>query len=56
MAMFVEDWIHKALPASGRRQTTRENYSTTARAHLTPAPFGALTLDKLRPSDRTADR
>jgi site-specific recombinase XerC len=27
------------------------NYATIARAHLTPAPFGALTLDRLRPSD-----
>jgi integrase len=30
------------------------NYSIIARTHLTPPPFGALTLDKLRPSDLEA--
>src|SRR5215204_5003687 len=49
--MFVEDWIRKALRASGRKPSTQENYSIIARTHLTPAPFGALTLDRLRPSD-----
>ena len=51
VAMFVEDWIRKALPASRRKPSTQANYSTIARAHLTPAPFGAQTLDRLRPSD-----
>jgi integrase len=51
VAMFVEDWTGKALPASGRKPTTQANYSIIARTHLTPAPFGALTLDRLRPSD-----
>jgi len=51
VAMFVADWIRKALPASGRKPATIENYATMARAHLTPPPFGALTLDRLRPSD-----
>jgi hypothetical protein len=51
VAAFVEDWISKALRASNRKASTQENYATIARAHLTPPPFGALTLDKLRPSD-----
>ena len=51
VAMFVDDWTRKALPASGRKPTTQANYATIARTHLTPAPFGALTLDRLRPSD-----
>jgi integrase len=51
MAAFVEDWIRKALPASARKASTQSNYATIARTHLAPAPFGALTLDKLRPSD-----
>jgi integrase len=51
VAMFVADWIHKALPASGRKPTTQANYAIIAKTHLVPAPFGALTLDKLRPSD-----
>lgn len=45
------DWIRKALPASGRKATTVANYSIIARTHLTPPPFGAVTLDRLRPSD-----
>jgi integrase len=51
VASEVEDWIRKALRASGRKASTVENYATIARAHLAPPPFGALTLDKLRPSD-----
>jgi integrase len=51
VAAFVEDWLRKALPASGRKAATVANYKSIARTHLQPAPFGALTLDKLRPSD-----
>jgi integrase len=51
VAMFVSDWIQKALPASQRKATTQDNYAIIAKTHLVPAPFGALTLDKLRPSD-----
>jgi integrase len=51
VATLVEDWTRKALPASGRKPATRENYATIARTHLVARPFGALTLDKLRPSD-----
>src|SRR4030095_1323290 len=51
VAMFVEDWIRKALPASGRKATTQANYASIARTHLVPSPFGTLTLDRLRPSD-----
>lgn len=52
MASFiVNDWLEKALPASGRRATTQELYSSLARTHLTVAPFGELPLDRLRPSD-----
>jgi integrase len=51
VALFAEDWIRKALSASGRKPTTQANYSIIARTHLIPGPFGALTLDRLRPSD-----
>jgi integrase len=51
VAMFVSDWIKKALPASQRKATTQDNYAIIAKTHLVPAPFGAITLDKLRPSD-----
>jgi integrase len=51
VAMFVLDWVGKALPASGRKATTQANYAIIAKTHLVPAPFGAITLDRLRPSD-----
>jgi integrase len=51
VAVFVPDWISKALAASGRKRTTQANYAIIARTHLISAPFGALTLDRLRPSD-----
>jgi integrase len=51
VAMFVQDWTRKALPASGRKPTTIENYRIIAVTHLVPAPFGVITLDRLRPSD-----
>ena len=51
VAGFVNDWLEKALPASPRRPTTQATYAALARTHLTPAPFGALPLDRLRPSD-----
>ena len=33
------------------KASTKSNYAIIARTHLAPPPFGALTLDKLRPSD-----
>jgi hypothetical protein len=54
VAAFVDDWTRKALPASNRKPTTQGNYATIARTHVSPAPFGALTLDRLRPSDLEA--
>jgi hypothetical protein len=36
VAMFVEDWIRKALPAPGRKPTTVENYSSL------PAPVADM--------------
>ena len=51
VASFINDWLEKALPASARRATTQATHAALARTHLTPAPFGALPLDRLRPSD-----
>jgi integrase len=51
VASFINDWLEKALPASGRRPTTQELYSSLARTHLTAKPLGELPLDRLRPSD-----
>jgi integrase len=51
VASFIDDWLEKALPASPRRPTAQATYAALARTHLIPAPFGALPLDRLRPSD-----
>jgi integrase len=47
----TEAWCTTALAASGRKESTKENYATMARTHIVPAPFGNLRLDQLRPSD-----
>ena len=36
VATFVDDWLRKALPASGRRAATVANYSSIARTHIQP--------------------
>jgi integrase len=52
MGSFItNDWLVKALPASARRAMTQDTYSSLARTHLVPPPFGSISLDKLRPSD-----
>lgn len=51
----VADWLARwratTLAASDRKQSTRELYANLCRRHLEPEPFGAIRLDKLRPSD-----
>jgi integrase len=37
--------------ASDRAASTRDLYARLIRSHLEPAPLGAISLDKLRPSD-----
>lgn len=49
-ADWLRHWISTTLVASSRRETTKELYERLARLHLEPAPFGAVTLDRLRPS------
>jgi integrase len=39
------------LAASDRKESTRSLYRSLATKHLIPEPFGALCLDKLKPSD-----
>ena len=36
MAVWLEDWTTKALPASDRKQATIDLYATIARSHLVP--------------------
>jgi hypothetical protein len=37
--------------ASDRKESTPVLNTNLCRKHLEPAPFGAISLDKLRPSD-----
>lgn len=44
-------WRSTGLAASNRKGSTKELYGGLARKHLEPAPFGAVRLDRLKPSD-----
>lgn len=48
---WLRQWRATTLAASDRKPTTRELYTNLCRKHVEPAPFGAITLDRLRPSD-----
>lgn len=44
-------WRATSLAVSDRKESTRMLYAALCRKHLESAPFGAISLDKLRPSD-----
>ena len=48
---WLKHWRSTTLAASDRKEATRELYASLSKSHLESGPFGALTLDKLRPSD-----
>jgi integrase len=48
---WLTHWRATTLAASDRKESTRTLYANLSRKHLEPAPFGAIPLDKLRPSD-----
>jgi hypothetical protein len=48
LADWVEHWSATSLEASSRKQSTKALYRNFARKHLSPAPFGATPVDKLR--------
>jgi integrase len=48
---WLAHWRVTTLAASPRKESTRQTYDCLSRHHLEPAPFGAITLDKLRPTD-----
>jgi integrase len=54
-ARTVGDWLNRwcetTLAVSKRKAATKSLYATLAKKHLMAAPFGAITLDKLRPTD-----
>jgi hypothetical protein len=50
----VADWLahwRATTLASDRKESTRALCGNLCRRHLEPAPFGAIPLDKLKPSD-----
>jgi integrase len=51
VADWLTHWRATTLAASDRKESTRALYATLSRKHLEAAPFGAITLDRLRPSD-----
>jgi integrase len=51
VADWLAQWRITTLAASDRRISTRELYATLSRKHLEAEPFGAIRLDRLRPSD-----
>ncbi len=51
VADWLAHWRATTLAVSDRKESTRALYATLCRKHLEPAPFGAITLDRLRPSD-----
>lgn len=44
-------WRATTLAASDRKESTQALYANLSRRHLEPEPFGAVRLDKLKPSD-----
>jgi integrase len=48
---WLAHWRATTLAVSDRKESTRTMYATMCSKHLEPPPFGAITLDRLRPSD-----
>lgn len=44
-------WDKTGLAASNRKESTKVLYGNLSRKHLQPAPFGAIRLDRLKPTD-----
>jgi integrase len=48
---WLAHWRATSLAASDRKESTRALYAALCRKHLEPAPFGAIPLDKLKPTN-----
>jgi integrase len=48
---WMARWRQTTLAVSDRKESTRSLYASLARKHLEAAPFGAIRLDRLRPTD-----
>ena len=51
VAEWLSRWRATSLAVSDRKPATRSLYGALSRKHLEAPPFGAIPLDKLRPSD-----
>lgn len=51
VAAWSAQWRATTLKASSRKESTKALYRYLCEKHIEPEPFGAKTLDKLRPSD-----
>jgi hypothetical protein len=51
VAEWLAQWRETTLAVADCKESTRSLYATLSRKHLEPAPFGAIQLDRLRPSD-----
>ncbi len=51
VAAWIAQWRATSLEASGRKESTKTLYKYLCSKHLEAEPFGALTLNKLRPTD-----
>ena len=47
---WMAQWRESGLAVSDRKESTRVMYASLSRTHIEPAPFGGVTLDKLKPS------
>lgn len=50
VAAWLGEWQTHGLEASSRKAGTKALYKSLCRHHLEPPPFGAVQLDRLRPS------
>lgn len=50
VAAWLAEWRSGALEASSRASTTKATYAILSKTHLEVAPFGEVTLDRLKPS------
>lgn len=51
LSAWCAHWRAATLAASSRKESTKALYRYLCEKHIEPAPFGDLTLDRLRPSD-----
>lgn len=48
---WLNRWCRTTLVVSDRAESTKSLYASLSRKHLAAAPFGSITLDKLRATD-----